>query len=358
MVYRLRNCLRALVAAAILCLASTTSRLTEEPEDLVTEPSLLHGAEFGFSVTLRPNGEPVDLHIAVHPPDHSIDVALEFCAAHKLLGREENEWPSECLGEEPCPDGGLRFEQHLGSPCVNMLSQKIDSLRKLHGGPERARWSRPSGAEHWVCPPLDDDQYAYMEHYSSRALITRSGRHAIIHEHRRLGGKRFLMIGSGLDSAQLCAAVAAEGGTAFFVEALGEWMDLLVASLASAVAGLPGTCHAVRQEFTSHLREWRADIERRDPDFLMPAGLHEAVGDGFDTVVVDGPEAHSDSTPGRMQSIWAASVLVRPGGSVFIDDFDREPERAAAWSFLQGRSGDLVYGGVRLALFQCSAPPR
>jgi len=46
----------------------------------------------------------------------------------------------------------------------------------------------------------------------------------------------------------------------------------------------------------------------------------------WDVIFVDSPEGYSNNTPGRMQSIYAASQLASPATDIFIHDVDRSVE--------------------------------
>jgi hypothetical protein len=48
----------------------------------------------------------------------------------------------------------------------------------------------------------------------------------------------------------------------------------------------------------------------------------------WDVILIDGPAGYADNTPGRMKSIYESSRLIKPGGSVFVHDQEREVERA------------------------------
>jgi uncharacterized protein (TIGR01627 family) len=48
----------------------------------------------------------------------------------------------------------------------------------------------------------------------------------------------------------------------------------------------------------------------------------------WDVILIDGPAGYAGNTPGRMKSIYESSRLVKPGGSVFVHDQEREVERA------------------------------
>lgn len=75
----------------------------------------------------------------------------------------------------------------------------------------------------------------------------------------------------------------------------------------------------------------------------------------WDIILVDAPLGHqpprSWSGPGRMSSIYEASVLIRPNGLVFVDDFARTIENAYANKFL-GKDNLVKVTQNKLALFR------
>ena len=55
-----------------------------------------------------------------------------------------------------------------------------------------------------------------------------------------------------------------------------------------------------------------------DPDILNTK---------WDTILVDAPPGYKEEHPGRMQSIYMASRLIKGNGHVFVHDCDREMEK-------------------------------
>lgn len=56
----------------------------------------------------------------------------------------------------------------------------------------------------------------------------------------------------------------------------------------------------------------------------------------WDVVVVDGPSGHSPEAPGRMSTIYTASIIARAGNTtdVVVHDVDRTIEKWFSWEFL------------------------
>jgi len=58
----------------------------------------------------------------------------------------------------------------------------------------------------------------------------------------------------------------------------------------------------------------------------------------WNVILVDGPAGYEDGTPGRMKSIYEASRLIRPGGSIFVHDQERAVESAYSDRYLLRRN--------------------
>jgi len=127
---------------------------------------------------------------------------------------------------------------------------------------------------------------------------------------------RFLVFGVGNDSGLW--KLVNRGGRTVFLEDDDEWLGRARAS----VAGI----EAYRVQY-GHLRqEWRELLDA--PDRLQIKLPGEVAWGSWDVVLVDGPKGYEDVHPGRMESIYAASRLVAPGGRVFVHDCEREVESA------------------------------
>lgn len=77
-------------------------------------------------------------------------------------------------------------------------------------------------------------------------------------------------------------------------------------------------------------------------------------GTAWDVVLVDGPAGYEDGTPGRMKSIYEASRLVKPDGSIFLHDQERVIEREYARRYLFNRNVVAeVTGRALLRHYRC-----
>lgn len=139
-----------------------------------------------------------------------------------------------------------------------------------------------------------------------------------------------LVFGVGRDSTLWLDAN--RGGRTAFLEDVAEWADY-------ARREIPGIrVHAVRYRTLRIF--WH--ILKHLPERLMMRGLPREVTEReWDVVLVDAPRGTRWYRPGRMKSIYTASVLADPsGGDVFVHDCHRRVEREASDRFLG--SGRLV----------------
>jgi glucuronoxylan 4-O-methyltransferase len=81
----------------------------------------------------------------------------------------------------------------------------------------------------------------------------------------------------------------------------------------------------------------------------LPAIVYEK---NWDVIVVDGPSGDLSESPGRMASIYTASVLARGvnGSDVIVHDVDRMVEKWFSWEFLCDEN--LLYSKGKLWHFR------
>jgi hypothetical protein len=118
------------------------------------------------------------------------------------------------------------------------------------------------------------------------------------------------------------------GGRTAFLEDDPTWF----AQVTAAHPALEG--HLV--QYGTRRTQWRALLH--SPDQLRMALPAPILEHRWDVVLVDGPAGHRDFTVGRMKSLYMAAQLVKPGGSVFVHDAEREVETAYAQQYLAGFS--------------------
>jgi SAM-dependent methyltransferase len=124
-----------------------------------------------------------------------------------------------------------------------------------------------------------------------------------------------LVFGAGNDS--IFWNKANRGGRTVFLEDEEAWFNRIQKK-----------CPALeiyRVHYDTRVDEWQKLINHPEKlELKLPADIRETT---WDTVLVDGPAGYAPDKPGRMKSIYEASRLVKPGGSVFVHDSEREAER-------------------------------
>ncbi len=135
-------------------------------------------------------------------------------------------------------------------------------------------------------------------------------------------GSNVLVFGLGNDSS-LWRGLN-KGGRTVFLENNGDWFHKVTSESPHLEAYLV--------DYTTRRRSWRELMD--DParlEMVLPEACRST---RWDLVLVDGPTGWGEDTPGRMQSIYAAAHLVRPGGDVFVHDAEREVEAVYARRWL------------------------
>lgn len=133
-----------------------------------------------------------------------------------------------------------------------------------------------------------------------------------------------LVFGVGRDSTLWLEANA--GGRTVFLEDVATWAEY-------ARREVPGiTVYDVRYRTLRIF--WH--VLKHIPERLMMRDLPpDVVATKWDVVLVDAPRGTRWYRPGRMKSIYTASVLAGPsGGDVFVHDCHRRVEREASDRFL------------------------
>lgn len=139
-----------------------------------------------------------------------------------------------------------------------------------------------------------------------------------------------LVFGLGNDSF-LWHQINAQGKTVF-IEHNPEWYERILSQNPHL------TSYFVR--YHTKLSNWRTLLDR-DPIGLTIALPPEVMDTQWDLIFVDAPEGYEETKPGRMQSIYMASVLGQEGRChVFVHDCDRPAEQAYCSRFLS--RGQLI----------------
>lgn len=149
---------------------------------------------------------------------------------------------------------------------------------------------------------------------------------------------RFLIFGVGNDSAFWQLANA--GGETVFLESSPYWANVVL----SRHPGLD--CRLI--SYSTQHQNWRSDLHDLSQRHLeLPS---DVAAKQWDLILVDAPEGHHRDTPGRVQSIAAASTLAAPSGYVAVHDCDRQAEREICKTLLANYApGQTAY---RMRLFR------
>lgn len=151
-----------------------------------------------------------------------------------------------------------------------------------------------------------------------------------------------LVFGVGRDSQLWLEANA--GGTTVFLEDVAEWADF-------ARKEVPGIrVHDVRY---GTLRVFWHLLKHVPESFRMKDLPQEVEETAWDVILVDAPRGTRWYRPGRMKSIYTASVLGgKSGADVFVHDCHRRVEREASDRFLgserlAGEAGSMRHYRLR-----------
>ncbi len=149
-----------------------------------------------------------------------------------------------------------------------------------------------------------------------------------LHLYRTIEGAapgRVLVFGVGKDSRFWIAAN--QGGATTFVEHEPEWIRM-------TREHVPGI-EIIQVSYETRRTQWRALLERRDKLFMEDLPDHILATD-WDVIFVDSPQGGSRKRPGRMKSIYTASVLARRSTDVqvLVHDCHREVEQSYSDRYL------------------------
>jgi glucuronoxylan 4-O-methyltransferase len=133
-----------------------------------------------------------------------------------------------------------------------------------------------------------------------------------------------LVFGVGRDSTLWLDANA--GGTTVFLEDVEKWADF-------ARGAVPGiVVYDVRYRWRRFL--WTL-LRRFEASLYMGGVPAEVLETCWDIILVDAPRGTRWHRPGRMTSVYTASILARrSGGDVFVHDCHRKVERESSDQFL------------------------
>jgi glucuronoxylan 4-O-methyltransferase len=149
-----------------------------------------------------------------------------------------------------------------------------------------------------------------------------------------------LIFGLGNDSF-LWDRLNREGNTVFLEQNL-EWYEKI------SMKNPNLTSYFI--QYWTKLRDWKG-LLGQDPKNLLLNLPPELTNTKWDLIFVDAPEGYNDAKPGRMQSIYTASVLGAKGGAhVLVHDCNRAAEAAYCDRFLM--SNNLVKSIEKIRHYQ------
>lgn len=154
-----------------------------------------------------------------------------------------------------------------------------------------------------------------------------------------------VVFGAGRDT--FLWARANRGGMTWVVDDSTKWLEAAWRSMGVEGDQLPPggeRFNAVEVKYKTKLAEWEKwlDADLSMPD-LCPYAVHPQT---CDLVLVDGPQGEGPKVPGRMQPIYMASVLTKPGGAVLVHDMHRSVERQFTARFLGKPAGMVHHLGI------------
>lgn len=136
---------------------------------------------------------------------------------------------------------------------------------------------------------------------------------------------RLLVFGCGNDS--LLWASANASGTTVFVEDSRQWLETTrkrYPTLDIRHVNYPPP--TVAESLPIDEARLRAAV--------MPAFMREQE---WDIIIIDAPQGNTQKSPGRALPIYWSSLVARPHAQIFVDDYERDVERAHADKFLTVR---------------------
>ena len=126
-----------------------------------------------------------------------------------------------------------------------------------------------------------------------------------------LENKNFLVFGTGNDTPLW--RYANRKGKTLFLENIGKWIR-------------PEDIDVIKVSYTTK-RAWHKELleeyRQGKVDRLVMDLPQEVLDTSWDCIFVDSPKGNNDKKPGRMQSIYTASIFANKKTEIFVHDCDR-----------------------------------
>lgn len=135
----------------------------------------------------------------------------------------------------------------------------------------------------------------------------------------RLGGKNFLVFGTGYDSDLW--RKANEGGKTIFLENLEKWIP-------------KDSTDVIKVDYTTKKPDYLELLENEDA-LMMKCLPKEVEDENWDIIFVDSPTGYSKHCPGRMQSIFTAMKIANENTLIYVHDCTRRVENKYTTHFLE-----------------------
>ena len=143
----------------------------------------------------------------------------------------------------------------------------------------------------------------------------------------------FLVFGLGNDT-KIWSTI--NKGKTVFLEDLDEWYEKIIKKNPKIIV--------YKVKYYTKREDWKKLL--KNPEKLMMKLPKEVLDTKWDVILVDAPRGWKDGQPGRMQSIYTTSKLMK-NGHVFVHDCDREVEAYYSNKFLKKKNFVKEVKGLR-----------
>jgi polypeptide N-acetylgalactosaminyltransferase len=218
------------------------------------------------------------------------------------------------------------------------LSPEGEAILRRFGFARRDAITIPAGASFWVRshaavrPSVEKLTAAFAQSVRGNGMYP-SQYFRVCLEILQRAPSNVLIFGAGADTGLYVQANA--GGRTVVVEHHQSWEQLIRQT----------ECEIVPVTYTTKCAAGLA--EKCD----LPNGFpHTLLATDWSVILVDSPEGHTDEMPGRQQSVYAAFRAASATTVVFLHDYDRALEQAAAGRYL-GQPDEVIGTKPALAVF-------